>query len=420
MPKQKKQLTRKKAKTKARGKADIVPFLLKQKLGNLSNKQKQATLKTILFNLPKQGVEDAITQQELAIKELAEEPKQLFQITPLPIYNYPFQQGVPRGYEYNYPLVKVMGTLRETDLVDSIYSLKKDAELQEYPKHFLKTLFANFLKLTKKRRKDGDDYILVRIPDYELQQVLTTNKFFIIDFDFLSNVLEISGPKLTTRGSYSGTSKYSKGNASVNAYKTKKFKSYNEFIIKKIKNTIFDPLINAYRAYWAIKHSSKIMITYYSTLRGLQPGLPLAPYINNFPIEHDEPNLSGELRRFKDVWHLTEVGKQKYKNALTDFAGYYEAQPEDEPRYTPEVTNVHVHDVLTYYILELNRMLEYLANYRISIVRELLDAINSDMLYIDNKIDNLYGPDVIRGVAPQITIWDNHRPYYRIEIPDLL
>ena len=413
MPKQKKHLTRKKAKTKARGKADIVPFLLKQKLGNLSNTQKQATLKNILSNLPKQGVEDAITQQELAIKELAKKPRP-YQIIPLANYKYPFQRTIPRGYEYNYPLIKLMNTQQETDLVDRIYSLTRNAEL---PSNFLKTLFANFLKLTKKRRKH--DYILSRIPDYELQQVLTTNKFFIIDFDFLSNALEITGPKLTNRGSYSGTSKYSKGNASVNARKTKKFKSYNEYIIKKIKNTIFDPLINAYRAYWAIKHSSKIMITYYSTLSGLQPDLPPSPYINNFPIEHDEPNLSGELRRFKDVWHLTEVGEQKYKNALTDFAGYYEAQPEDEPRYTPEVTNVHVHDVLTYYILELNRMLEYLATYRISVLRELLDAINSDMLFIDNKIDNLYGPDVIRGVAPQITMLDNHRPYYRIAIPDL-
>ena len=413
MPKKKKHLTRK--KTKARGKADIVPFLLKQKLGNLSNTQKQATLKNILSNLPKQGVEDAITEQELAIKELAEKPRP-YQIIPLAAYNYPFQRTIPRGYEYNYPLIKLMDNQQETDLVDRIYSLTRNAEL---PSNFLKTLFANLLKLTKKRRKDGDDYILSRIPDYELQQVLTTNKFFIIDFDFLSNVLEISGPKLTTRGSYSGTSKYTKGNASVNARKIKKFKSYNEYIIKKIKNTIFDPLINAYRAYWAIKYSSKIMITYYSTLSGLQPDLPPSPYINDFPIEDTKPNFRGELRRFKDVWHHTEVGEQKYKNALTDFAGYYEVQPEDRPRYTPEVTNVHVHDVLTYYILELNRMLEYLAKYRISIVRELLDAINSDMLYIDNKIDNLYGPDVIRGVAPQITILDNHRPYYRIDIPDL-
>ena len=415
MPKPKKHLTRK--KTKARGKADIVPFLLKQKLGNLSDTQKQATLKNILSNLPKQGVEDAITQQELAIKELAEKPRP-YQIPPLVNYNYPFQRTIPRGYEYNYPLIKLMDTQQETDLVDRIYSLRRNAEL---PSNFLKTLFANLLKLTKKRRKDGHDYdyILSRIPDYELQQVLTTNKFFIIDFDFLSNALEITGPKLTTRGSYSGTSKYTKGNASVNARATKKFNSYNEYIIKKIKNTVFDPLITAYRAYWAIKYSSKIMITYYSTLSGLQPDLPPSPYINNFPIEDPKPNFFGHLELFKDVWHHTEVGKQKYKNALKDFAGYYEAQPEDEPRYTPEVTNVHVHDVLTYYILELNRMLEYLANYRISIVRELLDSINSDMLYIDNKIDNLYGPDVIRGVAPQITILDNHRPYYRIAIPDL-
>ena len=411
MPKQKKHLTRK--KIKGRGKADIVPFLLKQKLGNLTNTQKKATLKNIFSNLPKQGVEDTITQQELAIKELAEKPRP-YQIPPLITYNYPFQREIPRGYEYNYPLVKLMGNLKETALVDSIYSLKRDAEL---PSNFLKTLFANFLKITKKRRKD--DYILSRIPDYELQQVLTTNKFFIIDLDFLSNVLEITGSKLTNRGSYSGTSNYSRGNASVSAHKTKKFKSYKSFIIKKIKNTIFDPLIIAYKAYWAIKHTTKIFIDYYSTLRGRQPDSHFSPSIYDFPIEHPEPNSRGELERFKDVWHHTEVGLQKYKNALWDFAREHHPELVNEPFYTPEVTNVHVYDVLLFYILELNKSLEYLATYRISIVRELLDAINSDLLYIDNKIASLYGPDVIRGVAPQITVLDSHRPYYRIDIPDL-
>ena len=419
MPLGKKRLTQKRKNAKAKGKADIVAFLLKQKLGSLSNQQKQATLKNIFSNLPRQDVEDVITQKELALKELAQEPKKLFQITPLPRYNYPFQQDVPRGYEYNYPLVKVMGTLRETDLVDSIYSLKKDAELQDYPKHFLQTLFANFLKITKKRR--NNDYILSRIPDYELQQVLTTQKFFIIDFDFLSNALELTGQKLTTRGSYSGTSNYSKGVASVNASKTKKFKSYNAFITKKIKNIIFDPLINAYKAYWAIKHTTKIMINYYSTLSGRQPDPRPYPNIRHFPIEHDEPNLRGELQRFRDVWHHTEVGKQKYKNELWEFAHYnhYREEPEDEPLNIPEVTNVHVYDVLTYYILELNRMLEYLATYRISVVRELLDAINADLLYIDSKIDTLYGRGLIRSVAPQNTVFDEHRPYFRISIPDL-
>jgi len=419
MPLKKKHLTRKRKNTKAKGKEDIVPFLLKQKLGSLSNKQKQDTLKNIFSYLPRQDVEDAITQKELALKELAQEPKKLFQITPLPRYNYPFQQETPRGYEYNYPLVKVMGTLRETDLVDSIYSLKKDAELQDYPKHFLQTLFANFLKITKKRR--NNDYILSRIPNYELQQVLTTNKFFIIDFDFLSNALELTGQKLTTRGSYSGTSNYTKGVASVNASKTKKFKSYNAFITKKIKNIIFDPLINAYKAYWAIKHTTKIMINYYNTLSGRQPDPRPYPNIRHFPIEHDEPNLRGELERFRDVWHHTEVGKQKYKNELWDFAhdNYYQEEPEDEPLNIPEVTNVHVYDVLTYYILELNRMLEYLATYRISVVRELLDAINADLLYIDSKMDTLYGRGLIRSVAPQNTVFDNDRPYFRISIPDL-
>jgi hypothetical protein len=429
MPLKKKHLTSKrknakayakaKANFKAKGKADIVPFLLKQKLGSLSNQQKQATLKNIFSYLPRQSVEDVITQNELALKELAQEPKKLFQITPLPRYNYPFQQNVPRGYEYNYPLVKVMGTLRETDLVDSIYSLKKDSELQDYPKHFLQTLFANFLKITKKRR--NNDYILSRIPDYELQQVLTTRKFFIIDFDFLSNALELTGQKLTNRGSYSGTSNYTKGITSVNASKTKKFKSYNAFITKKIKNIIFDPLINAYKAYWAIKHTTKIMINYYSTLSGRQPDPRPYPNIRHFPIEHDEPNLRGELQRFRDVWHHTEVGKQKYKNELWDFAhdNYYQEEPEDEPLNIPEVTNVHVYDVLTYYILELNRMLEYLATYRISVVRELLDAINNDLAYITNKIHTLYGRGLIRPVAPQNTEQDYHRPDFIITIPYL-
>ena len=113
MPLKKAYLTRKKKKVKARGKADILPFLLKQKLGNLTNKQKQATLKNIFSNLPRQSVEDAIIQKELALKELAEKPRQLVQITPVPIYNYPFQQELPRGYEYNYPLVKVMGSNTE-------------------------------------------------------------------------------------------------------------------------------------------------------------------------------------------------------------------------------------------------------------------------------------------------------------------
>jgi flagellar hook-basal body complex protein FliE len=422
MPFKKKHLTRKrknakiKTKAKAKGKGDIVPFLLKQKLGNLTNKQKQATLKNIFSNLPRQSVEDAIIQKELALKELAEKPRQLDQITPVPIYNYPFQQKLPRGYEYNYPLVKVMGSNTETDLVDNIYSLKRDAE---YPKQFLQTLFANFLKITKKRR--NNDYILSRIPDYELQQVLTTRKFFIIDFDFLSNALELTGQKLTTRGSYSGTSNYTKGITSVNASKTKKFKSYNAFITKKIKNIIFDPLINAYKAYWAIKHTTKIMINYYSTLSGRQPDPRPYPNIRHFPIEHDEPNLRGELQRFRDVWHHTEVGKQKYKNELWDFAhdNYYQEEPEDEPLNIPEVTNVHVYDVLTYYILELNRMLEYLATYRISVVRELLDAINNDLAYIINKIHTLYGRGLIRPVAPQNTEQDYHRPDFIITIPDL-
>jgi hypothetical protein len=166
------------------------------------------------------------------------------------------------------------------------------------------------------------------------------------------------------------------------------------------------------------------MITYYSIVsaRKHRPVFYRTTYATNirhFPIEHDEPNLKGELQRFRDVWHNTEVGQQKYKNELWDFARYYDADPEDKPLNTPEVTNVHVWDVLNYYILELNRSLEYLATYRISVLRELLEAINDDLAHIDNKFDTLYSRDVIRTVAPQNTEFDSHRPYFRISIPDL-
>ena len=68
MPLKKKHLTRKRKTAKAKGKADILPFLLKQKLSSLTNEQKQTTLKNIFSNLPRQSVEDVITQKELAQK----------------------------------------------------------------------------------------------------------------------------------------------------------------------------------------------------------------------------------------------------------------------------------------------------------------------------------------------------------------
>jgi len=42
------------------------------------------------------------------------------------------------------------------------------------------------------------------------------------------------------------------------------------------------------------------------------------------------------------------------------------------------------------------------------------------LLYIDNKINTLYGTYIIRPVAPQNTEQDNDRPDFRISIPDLL
>jgi hypothetical protein len=49
---------------------------------------------------------------------------------------------------------------QETDLIDTIYSLKNAAEVQEYPYKFLQTLFANFLKFSKKKKETRPLYFI--------------------------------------------------------------------------------------------------------------------------------------------------------------------------------------------------------------------------------------------------------------------
>ena len=176
-------------KNVAKGREHEILFLLKKQLGNIPNSVKKGLVDKILSYMPQKEVLDALTERDRLqheVDEIERKPRQLYQLTRMARYRYPFTSEVSRGYEYNYPLVKLLNDetgQQETDLIDTIYSLKNAAEVQEYPYKFLQTFFANFLKFRKKRRKQ-DRYILSRIPDSELQQVLTTNKFFIIDFDF--------------------------------------------------------------------------------------------------------------------------------------------------------------------------------------------------------------------------------------------
>jgi len=60
-------------------------------------------------------------------------------------------------------------------------------------------------------------------------------------------------------------------------------------------------------------------------------------------------------------------------------------------RETPETTNIGPFDVLTYYILVLNKELEHLAKYKISIVEPLITSVNVDLHYIEDRMIELYG-----------------------------
>jgi hypothetical protein len=135
--------------------------------------------------------------------------KKLIQVpfTPVASYNYPFKKSIPRGYQYNYPLVKLLGA-RETALVDTIYSIKNEAELKDYPYNFLKTELANFLASSKEKRGNDTDQsspILLNMDDAELQKIFTTDTFFIIDYDHLIKRFKLTGDKLTSRARHSGT-----------------------------------------------------------------------------------------------------------------------------------------------------------------------------------------------------------------------
>ena len=313
-------------------------------------------------------------------------------------YSYPFQDGIQtpgmsrRGYEFNYPLIAKMPDLEETYLIDTIYGLKNDAEIKEYPPKFIKILLGNFLAFSKKRRAlSYDNYILSRIPNHELQSILTTNKFFIIDVDFLIKKFNLTGTKLTSSGTYSGTYRHkNKPRLQDNRSKSKKYKSYSAYISKKITDIIFDHLLACYQAYWAIKHTIKIIIDHIKTLNGRQPGYSRI-YCRGRDIGGSvtETNINGETIPFREVWHATAVGKAKHKRIR--FGDAVTEQELPWSRETPETTNISPFDVLEYYILILNKELDHLANYKISIVESLITSVNKHLHYIKGRMVDLYG-----------------------------
>ena len=384
-----KRYTKRKTKAGVLG-ANEIPFLLKQKLRQVHGQEyyNKGIVAKILSHLPIQGVNEAITEHNIK--------------NPVPFptwskanYSYPFQPGTGapglsrRGYEYQYPLIAKMPELEETYLIDTIYGLKNDAE---YPHKFIKILLGNFLAFSKKRRAPSyDNYILSRIPKYEIQSILTTNSFFIIDVDFLIEKFNLTGTNLTTRTTYSGTYRHkNKPRLQDNRSKTKKYKSYSAYISKKITDIIFDHLLASYQAYWAIKHTIKIIIDHLETLNGRQPGYSLI-YCRGRDIGDrvTDTNINGETIPFREVWHATALGKAKHERIKKESAVTEQELPWS--RETPEKTNISPFDVLCYYILVLNKELDHLAKYKISIVETLITSVNKDLHYIEGKMTELYG-----------------------------
>ena len=398
MQKQKRRFTKRKNKALARG-ANEIPFLLKQKLSQVHNATygqeyyNSGLVDSILSRLPIEGVNEAITEH--SIKNPVPFP---FPTWSKANYSYPFQPGTQapgmsrRSYEFNYPLIAKMPELEETDLIDTIYGLKNDAEIKEYPSKFIKILLGNFLAFSKKRRGSSDDnYILSRIPNYELQRILTTNKFFIIDVDFLIKKFNLTETKLTSRTTYSGTYRHkNKPRLQDNRSKSKKYKSYSAYISKKITDIIFDHLLASYQAYWAIKHTIKIIIAHIKTLHGRQPGFSrIYCRGRNIGDRVTDTNINGETKPFREVWHTTAVGKAKHRRIRFGDAVTEEELPWSSE--TPETTNISPFDVLAYYILILNKELDHLANYKISIVESLITSVNKHLHYIENRMADLYG-----------------------------
>jgi len=343
--------------------------------------------------------------------------------TPVASYNYPFQKSIPRGYQYHYPLVKLLGD-RETALVDTIYSIKNEAELKEYPYKFLKTVLANFLANSKKKRGNDTDQsspILLNMDDAELQKIFTTDTFFIIDYDHLIKRFKLTGDKLTSKTKHSGTyrNKNRSRLADTNS-KRKSYKSYNAYISNKFTDIIGDHLLPSYDSYLVITEMIRIIINYLRTLRGRQRfrgSVQLQPqYYTDINIPANAIDIDGRKLPFREVWHNTILGYTKYQNILYD----QELTEKRLPWETliPLRTNIRPFDVLLYYILELNKQLEFLSIYRITINRALIDTINKDLSLIAHKmieLYELYEP----GMQLQYTADDINRPRFKIEIPPL-
>jgi hypothetical protein len=257
--------------------------------------------------------------------------------------------------------------------------------------------------------------------DTELQKIFTTDTFFIIDYDHLIKRFKLTGDKLTSKTKHSGTyRKKDRSRLADISSKRKSYKSYNAYISNKFTDIIGDHLLPSYDSYLVITEMIRIIINYLRTLRGRQRfrgSIQLQPqYYTDINIPANAIDIDGRELPFREVWHNTILGYTKYQHILYDEDLTEKKLPWET--LSPLRTNIGPFDVLLYYILELNKQLEFLSIYRITINRALLDAINKDLSLIAHKmieIYELYEP----GMQLQYTADDMNRPRFKIEIPPL-
>ena len=85
-------------------------------------------------------------------------------------------------------------------------------------------------------------------------------------------------------------------------------------------------------------------------------------------------------------------------------------------RVDPTMTNIGPFDVLLYYILQINKSLEYLAYYKITLVTTFIEPINHDLSIISSKMLELYNISEV-GIPVSYTWYDAHRERFRIVLP---
>jgi hypothetical protein len=242
--------------------------------------------------------------------------------------------------------------------------------------------------------------------DSELQKIFTTDTFFIIDYDHLIKKFKLTGDNLTSRARHSGTyrNKNRSRLADLNS-KRKSYKSYNAYISNKFTDIIGDHLLPSYDSYLVITEMIRIIINYLWPLHGRQRH------------RGTSQRRRGTSQRRRDS---RQFQPQNYTDINIPANAITVNTIKEERRELPfrEVWLTGPFDVLLYYILELNKQLEFLSIYRIGINRALLDAVNKDLSLIEHKmieLYELYEP----GMPSQYTKADRNRPVFKIKIPPL-